>query len=303
MRRLLTALALLLAVLPSAAQAQRELERARIEWTTGYLDTGALSQDVSFMFDASGFGGPVVARDDGVLDVDPALWYGLRGTYRLNRHFSVSTSWMHSEGRYRATFPALASVPGVFDLEGYILATQDFAFGTDPDLKPVAAMSLAISDLYLVSASYEFTILDGWAHPYFTVGAGLFTQRSDGSVISLEFGRAVPEQYQEATNLGVDPLTAVGLSSFRLDDTDPAVSVGAGFRVAISDRWGVHAELEDAMRLGTDFSYIDATSTPPTDGTEGRFFSTTFRGTKGTVHNLGIRLGFDYAIWPFSRPR
>lgn len=302
MRRLLPAFLVLLAGLPAPVRAQPEAARMRFEWTAGYLNTGSLGE-VDFIFDSSGFGGPVVARDQGTLDVDPALWYGAKTSYRFTPRFSVAASWMHAEARYRATFPALASIDGVLDLEGYILATQDFAFAQSPDQKPDAAMAIALTDLFMVSAVYEFETLDGWMSPFFTLGAGLFRQRSDGRVVSLQFGRTVPENYQTATNLGADPLSAVGLSSFVMDDTDPAVSVGAGLRVAISQRWGVHAQVEDVVRLGTDLTYIDETSTPAPDLQQGRLFSTTFRGAEGSIHNFAIRFGVDYAIWPFSRPR
>jgi len=292
----------LLAAAPETVLAQPDPGRMRFEWTTGYLNTGALG-DVDFIFDSSGFGGPVVARDEGTLDVDPALWYGATMTYRVTRKLSVAASWMHSEGRYRATFPALASIEGVLDLEGYILATQDFAFQQNPDQKPNSAMSLAMSDLFMVSASYEFEAMNGWVSPFLTVGAGMFTQRSDGRVISLEFGSVVPENVQTTVNLGADPLSAVGLSSFSLDDTNPAVSIGGGLRVAISKRWAVHAQIEDLIRIGTDLTYIDESSTPEPDISQGRLFSTTFRGTEGSIHNFGVRLGIDYAIWPFSSPR
>jgi len=301
-RRRIPAILVLLAALPVSVQAQPDPGRVRFEWTGGYLNTGTLAE-VDFVFDSSGFGGPVVARDKGALDVDPALWYGAKASYQFSRNLSVAASWMHSEGRYRATFPALASIDGVFDLEGYILATQDFAFGQNPDEKPDAAMAVALSDLFMISAAYEFHSLDGWLNPFLTVGAGFFTQRSDGRVISLEFGRLVPENYQTATNLGADPLTAVGLSSFTLDDTDPAVSVGGGLRVGISERWAVQAQVEDLIRIGTNFTYIDSTSTPEPDITQGRLFSTTFRGTEGSIHNFAIRLGIEYALWPFTRPR
>jgi hypothetical protein len=300
-RPILVALLALVAAPAGPAEAQPDPGRFRFEWTGGYLNTGSLGE-VEFGFDASGFGGPVVARDEGTLDVDPSLWYGARGTYRLSRRLSVALSWMHSEGTYRALFPALASIDGEFDLEAFILATQDFAFG-DPSQRVDSAMSLALTDLYLVSASWEFEALDGWVSPFVTVGAGIMTQRSDGPVIRLTFEHGVPEVYQTTSNLGADPVSSLGLSSFTMDDTDPAVSVGAGLRVAISDRWGVHAQFEDLVRLGTDFTYIDGSSTPPPDILQGRLFSTTFRGTEGQVHNFGIRLGLDYAIWPFTRPR
>jgi hypothetical protein len=295
-------LIVVLAGLPAAVRAQPDPGRVRFEWAAGYVNTGTLGE-VDFDFDASGFGGLVVSRDGGTLDVDPALWYGAKGSYRLTRRFSVAASWMHSEARYRATFPALASIDGVLDLEGYILATQDFAFGGNPDQRPAAAMAVALSDLYMVSATYEFSALNGWMSPFFTLGAGLFTQRSDGRVISLEFGRSVPEAYQTATNLGADPLSAVGLSSFVIDDTDPAVSLGAGLRVAVAERWSVHMQVEDVARLGADLTYIDASSTPAPDISQGRLFSTRFRGAEGTVHNFAVRVGIDYALWPFSRPR
>jgi opacity protein-like surface antigen len=301
-RRLLPAFLLVLAAVPETVSAQPDPGRMRFEWTTGYLNTGALGE-VDFIFDSSGFGGPVVARDQGTLDVDPALWYGATATYRVNRKLSLAASWMHSEGRYRATFPALASIEGVLDLEGYILAVQDFAFQQNPDQKPSSAMSKALSDLFMVSASYEFEALNGWMSPFFTVGAGLFTQRSADRVISLEFGSVVPENVQTSENLGVDPLSSFGLSSFVIDDTNPAVSIGGGLRVAISERWAVHAQVEDLIRLGADLTYIDDTSTPEPDILTGRLFSTTFRGTEGSIHNFGVRLGIDYAIWPFSRPR
>ncbi|MGQ0721446.1 MAG: hypothetical protein ACT4PE_07730 [Candidatus Eiseniibacteriota bacterium] len=282
--------------------AQHALDRARIEWVSGYIDQGSLA-DASFVLDVSAFQGPIIARSNGTLDVDPSPWYGLRGTYRLNERLSLGATWMHSRGRYRVQFPALATIDGNFDLEGLILAGEDFQAQGEPGVRATSAMSDALTDLYLASVSYEVPVLRGWAFPYLTVGAGVFTQKSDGDVIRLEYDSALPTRVEGVENIGLSPAGEAGLSVFQIDSSDWALSVGGGMRVALSDRWGVSVGLEDVVRLNADLTHLDATSTPPPNQLTGSVYSTTFTGKEGVIHNFALRLAVNYAVWPFGAPR
>jgi hypothetical protein len=302
--RALPLLALLAVCLggPERALAQHALDRARIEWVSGYLDQGSMA-DVSFVLDISAFQGPVIGRSDGRLDVDPSPWYGLRGTYRLNERVSLGATWMHSRGRYRVQFPALATIDGNFDLEGLILAGEDFQSQGQPGVRAESAMSDALTDLYLASVSYEVPVLRRWAFPYLTVGAGRFTQKSDGDVIRLQYESTVPARLEPYENNGLNAAGAYGLSVFQIDASDWALSVGGGMRVAISDRWGVSVGIEDIVRINADLTHLDATSTPPPSPLLGAPYSTTFAGRDGTIHNFALRVAVNYAVWPFGAPR
>jgi hypothetical protein len=113
----------------------------------------------------------------------------------------------------------------------------------------------------------------------------------------------IPSRIETAENVGLSPAGASGLSVFRIDSSDWAMSVGGGLRVALSSRWGADLEIEDVVRMNANLTDIDATSTPPPDQTVGRVYSTTFAGKDGTIHNFGIRLSVNYAVWPFGTPR
>lgn len=285
----------------SPAPAQTESDRVRFEWVTGFLMQGSVA-DADFILDSSPFGGPIIERSDGSLDVDPSLWFGLRGTYRLARRVSVSASWMHSRGRWRVQFPAQASIAGNFDLEGLILAGEDFVTA-EPGVRAESAMSDAVTDVYLATATYEFPILKGWAHPMFSVGGGLLTQKSDGDVIRLQYETIVPSRIESAENLGFNPLSASGLSVFSIDETNWVLSFGLGMRASISGRWGVAVQLEDIVRMNADLSEIEGVSTPPPDPDIGRLYSTTFDPVDGLIHNFAVRLSLNYALWPYRTPR
>jgi hypothetical protein len=287
---------------PGRALAQHTSDRARIEWVSGYIDQGSMA-DVAFALDVTGFGGPLIERSNGTLDVDPSPWYGARGTFRLSERVFVGATWMHSRGRYRVQFPALATIAGNFDLEGLILAGEDFQAQADPRVRPESAMSDALTDIYMASVTYEVPILRRWAFPYLSLGTGLFTQKSDGDVIRLEYETAVPSRVEAIENLGLSAAGLSGLSIFSIDAADWAVSIGGGMRVALSDRWGVDVGLEDVVRMNADLTHLDATSTPPPDLFQSRFYSTTFAGKEGTIHNIALRVSVNYAVWPFRGPR
>ena len=282
------------------ASAQVEPERLRFDWVTGVLLSGELASS-TFVFDTTTVGGDRTERSGGWLDIDPSLWFGLETTWRLNSRFSVSGSWMHSTGRFRVQYPALASDEGNFDLEGLLLAGEDFN-NAQTDALARSAMSDALTDVFLASLVYETSLLNRWAFPYFSAGAGLYRLKSDGPVIDIVYDGAIPTRFEIVEILGIDPLAASGIHSFSIDATDPVISLGGGLRASISSRWGFDLMFEDLIRLGVDHSDIDG-ATPDANPDEGRLISTTFTGKTGTIHNIGVRLAVNYAFWPDQRPR
>lgn len=303
MKKQILSVAALLAVLVAApARAEKPQDLIRFEWISGFLLQGS-SADASFTLDSSTFGGTVTERTGGKLDVDPSVMFGLRGTYRLTDRVTLSGSYMHSRGRYRVQFPALASVDGTFDLEGLILAGQDVINQAAVDVRAESAMSDALTDVYLATIQYEFPTLNHRAFPYFSFGGGLFTQKSDGDVIRLQYETNIPTSVESTENLGLNPISASGLSVFSIDQTNFTLAFGAGIRVALTEKWGVDVQFEDMLRMGVDLTDLDAASTPPPDVTQARFYSTTFSGADGTVNNFGIRFAVNYALWPFQAPR
>lgn len=304
----LIACGLVLGASPAAAQTESDL--LRLEWITGIYQQGDMA-DASFEFDLTQFQGVAISRDGGALDTDPAFWFGLRAHYRLSDRWSVNGSWMHAQARYRVEFPAEASDPGNFDLEGLILGVFDSG-GISQEHPFGSAASNARMDMYLAAARYEIPTFNGWAFPYLSAGVGIYKQRSDADVFRIDFEGDPSAQFEPAVASGADIVQGLGVSKFAVDVTDPMLSFGAGLRVSLSQRWGATFELEDLLQLGADYSYIDETSTPavinsdpnapPPTGAP-RLFSTTFVGKKGVIQNLGIRMSVNYAFWPYSRPR
>ena len=301
-RYVLLSITSLVLLLPAASWAQLEPEKWRVEALSGYLTQGEVA-DASFAWDFTNFGGAADTRTGGFLDVDPALWFGLRATRRLNERLSVNASWMNSKAKYRVQFPAEASVEGNFDLEGMLLATSDFGSQQTGTGRAESAMSQAITNLLLVSATFEWTALERWAYPYVSLGGGVWDQYSDGDVIQFEYETDVPANVQDAESFGINTVEQQGLSVFTVDQRNPVVSIGAGCRVSLGNKWGVDVQVEDVVRLGTDYEYLNDVSTPPPDPTQGRFFQTEFQGKSGVVHNFGFRIGIAYAVWPYGRPR
>jgi hypothetical protein len=284
----------------SPARAQVEPERLRIDWTSGVLLQGELAS-TDFILDTSPFGGTRTERRGGWLDVDPALWFGFETTYRLSDHFSLSGSWMHSRSRFRVQYPALTSDEGTFDLEGLILAGDDFN-NAGLDVNAVSAMSDAITDVYLGSLVWEVPILGRWAFPYASVGGGIYRIKSDGPVINTRYEDAEPATLEQLEVNDIDPALAGGLATFSVDATDFVVSVGGGFRASISQRWGCDLFFEDLIRIQADHSEVDSES-PPVDPEAGRLLEMSFVGKSGQIHNFGVRLAINYAFWPRDRPR
>lgn len=301
MERTLLMLLAGVALFAPRAEAQVKPDLLRIEWVSGIFMQGEMAS-AAFEFDTTPFGGIAVEREDGSLDVDPAFLYGLRTDYRLSDRFSLSGSWMHVVGQYRVAFPAEATEPGDFDLEGLILGMFDFVASDDGRMS--SAMSDALIDVYQATVRYEIPMLGRWAFPYLTVGSGLYTQKSDGAVIRSQYEEDPPVFFETQIAAGLDPLQGVGISKFFIDQKNWILSMGGGVRASISDRWGVDLQFEDIVQMGTDFTDIDASSTPPADAiNSGRLFSTTFVGTEGAIHNFTLRFALNYAFWPSGSRR
>jgi hypothetical protein len=293
------ALAAVIAAASGPVQAQTKTDLVRFEWLSGLLLHGTMA-DVTFQLDTTPFGGVLIERSGGTMDVDPAFAYGLRASYRLGPRFQILGSWLHSEGRYRVLFPALAQDEGDFDLEALLLAGFDFA---GPQTRVAHATSLSKTDVYAATLRYEFPVLDAKLFPFFSAGGGIYRERSDGNVFRLDFAGEVPASIQIAALAGVDPLAGSGISVFSIDATDVLVSLGGGLRASISEKWGVQFEIEDLIRVNADLTHLDATSTPPPDATSFRLYQTTFRGRDGIIHNPSVRVALNYALWPFDEPR
>lgn len=296
--RLGLAIALLAA---TAASAQTQPDRLRVEFQTGVLFQGSLA-DAAFVLDTTPFGGTVIERGGGSLDVDPSLSFGLRTTYRIAERLQIVGAWMHSEGRYRVQFPALATEEGDFDLEALILAGFDFQLG--PNARAASAMSVAKSDFYSAGVEYDLPILQRRFFPYAVVTGGIFTQKSDGDVIQLEFQGDVPAGNRlQALIAGGTGLESAGLSVFQIDSSDLLVTVGGGIRASLGGKWGAHLSVTDMIRLNADLSDLNAESTPPPDAASFRLYQTTWDGTEGLIHNFGVQLALSYAAWPYGAPR
>jgi opacity protein-like surface antigen len=294
---------ILAVLLPAEASAQVAPERVRFEWLTGFLVQGTVGT-ASFSADLSGFqNGQLVERDEGIVDVDPAFWNGIGATYRLNSRFIVGASWMHSAARYRVQFPAQASDPGNFDLEGYLLASADWTSlfqGGDP---PERAMSDAVTDAFLLSGTVEIPLQSRRVFPYAKLGLGVFRQSSQGTVFDMVYGSNPPlfVRQLEAAGLTVEE-DAFGVPLFQVRETNALVSLGAGVRVSVTDRWAVGVHLEDLVRINPDLSEFEVSSREP-DVEAGRVFSTTLSPVSGSVHNFGVRLSASYSLWPLGVPR
>jgi hypothetical protein len=287
----------------STAAAQRDPERARLEWITGFLVQGDLAE-ASFTADFGPFGGVQVEREQGTFTVDPALWYGVQGTWRVGEHLSLAGSWMHSRGRFQIEFPSLGSTEGIFDLEGLLLATLDFVSQQTQTAEAERAMSDALTDVYLATATWEFPSLNRWLFPYLRAGGGIFQQKSEGNVIQFEFNGPIPPSVEQEEGVNGQPVeSAWGLSIFRIDETNPVLSLGGGFRASLGRQWGVDASVETLTRFGVDTTYLDDVGTPPPDPSQFRFYSTSFTGKNGTVSNVGVRVSLTYALWPYGAPR
>jgi hypothetical protein len=301
-KRLFFAICVSGVLLSSGVSAQTQPFRWTADLYTGVLAQGSLAS-ADFIADFSNFGGVVVQRSGGSLDVVTSAIFGIRGGYRLSDRFHVTARWGHSEGRYRISFPAQASDPGDFNLEGLILGAFDFQYAGS-DTRPESALSLAVTDVYLAAIRYEVPTLNRWLFPFVTVGGGIFTQRSQGDVIEATFQGPVPAQWQIAEIAGGNPLTASGLSAFKINSKDLLVSIGAGFRASIGRKWGVSLEIEDLVRLSPDLDSLNGLGElDPPDPSVGEFWATAFQPTDGSIHNLSVQVAATYALWPYGTRR
>ncbi len=289
---------LLLQAMPASAQV--EPDRLRFKWTSGVLLTGELGSS-DFVLDTSPFGGARTERTGGWLDVDPSIWYGVETTWRFSDRLTVAGSWMHSRGRFRVQYPALATEEGTFDLEGLLLAGQDFN-NAGTEVISVSGMNDALTDVLIASLTWELPLFRRWAFPFASVGAGLYKIKSDGNVIEVKYQGAEPTANEQLEIYGIDGNAAGGIATFSVDALDPVVSIGGGVRASISQRWGASIMFEDLIRIGADHSEIDS-ATGEVDPEQGRLIQTSFVGKKGEIHNVGIRIALNYAFWPSQRPR
>jgi hypothetical protein len=291
--------------LASAASAQTALDLIRFQPFAGVLQQGS-SGTATFFADLGDFGGPEISRTGGDLDVDPSFMGGLEATYRLNETFTLGGSWLHSTGRYRVTFPAQSRDPGDFDLEGFILAGQDFSGG----VRAESAMSDAVTDVFMASATIETARRGRRFFPFATMGVGLFHQVSDGPVFKLEFDGSDPPGTDIAAAGGYTlEQTLYGLPLISVDETNPMASLGVGFRASLGSQWGCEVRVDDLVRINPDLESIRGSVPPPTDETDtGPFpfqvFAVSVEPTDSAIiHNLSFRFSVGYAVWPFGAPR
>jgi hypothetical protein len=305
---LIFAPSLLLSWLVPQAWAQRPLDLVRIHGTGGFLLQGNVGTS-DFTADFSNFGQGVIQRTNGKLDVDPSFWGGIEGTYRLTRRLSVGASWMHSRGRLRVTFPALSRDPGDFDLEGFVLAASDFlqqsAFGGS---RPERAMSDALTDVYMGSATYELPGLYKIFFPYATVGLGMFRQVSEGPVFKLEYEGALPPAAEIVTLAGGNwEREAFGLPELFIDETNMVASLGGGVRAALGSKWSAEVRIEDLIRISPGLENLQGSvplPDPDDPGAAFRVFSVSVAPSDAAlIHNFGVRLSLGYAVWPYGAPR
>jgi len=257
--------------------------------------------------DFTPFGGDLTTRTGGKMDVDPSFFGGLAGNYRLNQHFSFAGTWLHSRGRLRVTFPSLSRDPGDFDLEGFVLAASDQISEFVGGSRAQSAMSDAVSDFYLVSATYELSPFSKRFFPFATLGGGILHEVSDGPVFKLTY-EGVPPPPAELLQIagGNWEEDGFGLPFIFLDETNPVVTLGGGLRVALGSKWNAGFEIEDLIRINPDFQSLNGSVPPPDPEGEGslRVFAVTTEGSDATVvHNLGFRFSVGYALWPYGAPR
>lgn len=296
-----------LAMCPSPTRAQNPPDLVRFHGIGGVLLHGDIAS-ADFIADFTPFGGELTTRTDGKMDVDPSFLGGLAGTYRLNQHFSFAGTWLHSRGRLRVTFPSLSRDPGDFDLEGFVLAASDFT--QDQFLggsRAESAMSDAISDFYLATATYEFSPFSKRFVPYATFGGGILRQVSDGPVFKLTYEGARPPLAEVLQIAGGNfEEQFFGLPLIFLDETNPVVTIGGGLRIALGTHWNAGLEFEDLVRINPDFQSLTGSVPPPDPQGDGnqRVFAVSVEGSDAAlVHSFGIQVSVGYELWPFGAPR
>jgi hypothetical protein len=289
--------------------AQSSIDLMRIQPTAGVLAQGTFGTS-TFYADFRDFGGQEVERTGGDVDVDPSLVAGLEGSYRLNSTFTLGASWLHSSGRYRVTFPALSRDPGEFDLEGFILAAQDFATPQIGGSRTEQAMSDAITDMFMATVTMETARMRRHFFPYFVLGAGIFRQVSDGPVFQFQYEGVPPPGLTTEEALGFSLERDIyGLPEIYVDETNILVNAGAGVRASLGKKWAFELRIEDLMRINPDLESMRGEVPRPSDDQEGgvfqqQLFAVSVEPSESQViHNLGVRVAVGYAIWPFGAPR
>ena len=303
MKKILMLSSTFLALQVSPATAQLSPELLRFQWVSGLLmqgtvATGEMISDFT-EFVESGY----TERSGGELSVDTALMNGLEVSYRLSSRFTVGASWLNSRARYRLEFPALSSDPGNFDFESFLLMTADWVQDFSGGSRPTRGMADAVTDMFFANVTYEIPILQRRLFPYWTLGAGIFRQKSDGSVFQLDYAGDPPPFYETLDIFGLSAEErAYGVPVFEASETNPLVVAGMGARVSFSGRWSAELRLEDLIRLAPDLSEFDV-GTPDPDPEQGPVFGLTLRPEEGMVHNFGVHVSLAYSLWPYGAPR
>lgn len=293
---------LVLQVSPAAAQLSPEL--LRFQWVSGILvqgnlATGEMISDFTEYVE-SGYS----ARTGGELSVDTALFSGIEVSYRLSSRITVGASWLHSRARYRLEFPALASDPGKFDFESFLLMSADWLQDFTGGSRPTRAMSDAVTDMVFANVTYEIPIFERKFFPYWTLGAGVFRQSSDGTVFRLDYEGDPPPFYEYMEILDVSAEEVLyGVPLFRLSETNALITAGMGVRVSFSSRWSAELRLQDFIRVSPGLSHANVGTLPLESPQEGQLFSLALRPEEGMIHNFGVHVSLAYSLWPFGAPR
>ena len=295
-----------LALCPSLSRAQHPMDLIRFHGIGGVLLSGDFAT-ADFVADFTPFGGELTVRTDGKMDVDPSFLGGVEGTYRLNKHVTFAGTWLHSRGRLRVTFPSLSRDPGDFDLEGFVLAASDFTQQQIGGSRAESAMSDAISDFYLVSGTYEGSPVSKRFYPYATLGTGILRQVSDGPVFKMTYEGALPPvaEIMQINGLNFEE-QFFGLPNIYLDETNFVATIGAGVRVALGSKWSADLEIEDLIAIAPGLESLEGSVPPPDpegDNVQRVFAVSVQPEESNMIHNIGIRLSFGYAVWPFGAPR
>ncbi len=311
MKKVLTLSSVILALQVSPAAAQLAPELLRFQWVSGILTQGKLASGYMISDFTEYVESGYTRRPDGELSVDTALFNGIEVSYRLGERFTVGASWLHSRARYRLQFPAQSSDPGNFDFESFLLMAADWLNDFTGGTRPTRAMTDAVTDMVFANVTYEIPILERKLFPYWTLGAGVFRQSSDGTVFRFDYEGDPPPFYENLEIFGLSAEEDVyGVPLFGLNETNALINVGMGMRVSFSDRWSAELRLQDFIRVDPDLSETNIGEFDPDEEPlklplppQGQLFSLAMRPEEGMVHNFGVHVSLAYSLWPFGTPR